>query len=548
MKPFLFLLLSLAVVLFPVPAQAEPSVVSTEVIGPFTGADAKLHPGNQAPLPIEYYGTDLGFSYEHDGKIHFLFGDTWATEAYAPIEASTGPRQDDGFGTVDLAAWSDPATITSDNIPLILLAQNPGSSEMSAQDPEHVMDLGKTPMAGFSNGQDEFAIFNVTKPWGCARDADCSSGLSCDTGLGYVGASFTQQDSLTLPCPDGVGICIANTLPETADKAVEASGFCSDTTSTIWDDTPAGRVQAVALQQRIGIRSKTDPRKYGDIQNWLTNKFVNMTARTVQSFTPGNGTGQDYHPAGKSGDARRVFLWGRPGFIGVSANGRTMGLYFAWVDLPHGPGFSWDVNYFTHTVDGVPQFSSDERDARPLDLDANQPGIQTAEQHDITHQMSVTWVSPLKKWVMFYGGGITVLPSPPFPDCGVLQLFTGSECKDVVVGDGAIRMRTADNPWGPWSPPQDVIAGGDPKVPGSGQYGVGGMLHHPACTGEGCAPHSQTAFYHPDEYGFFYSANIIEQWTHVVEGGAADGGVDLIWNASTWDPYRVVLLRTRINP
>jgi hypothetical protein len=68
------------------------------------------------------------------------------------------------------------------------------------------------------------------------------------------------------------------------------------------------------------------------------------------------------------------------------------------------------------------------------------------------------------------------------------------------------------------------------------------MLHHPACTVEGCAPHSQTAFYHPDEYGFFYSANIIEQWTRAV-----DGGVDLIWNASTWDPYRVVLLRTRIN-
>ena len=111
MKPFLFLLLGFAAVVFPVPARAEPSVVSTELIGPFTGADAKLHPGNQAPLPIEYYGTDLGFSYEHGGQIHFLFGDTWATEAYAPIEASTGPRQDDGFGTVDLAAWSDPATM-----------------------------------------------------------------------------------------------------------------------------------------------------------------------------------------------------------------------------------------------------------------------------------------------------------------------------------------------------------------------------------------------------------------------------------------------------
>jgi hypothetical protein len=301
-------------------------------------------------------------------------------------------------------------------------------------------------------------------------------------------------------------------------------------------------VQAVALQQRIGIRSATDPRKYGDIRHWLTNKFLNMTVRTVQSFIPENGTEQDYRTAVDSGDARRVLIWGRPGFIGVSANGRTMGLYFAYVDLPKGPGFSWDVNYFTHTEGGVPRFSRDERDAQPLDLDASNPGMQTAEQHDITHQMTVAWIEPLDKWVMFYGGGITALPSPALPDCGVLQLFTGSECKDVVIDNGAIRMRTADNPWGPWSAPQDVIAGGDPKVPGSGQYGPGGMLRHPACTAERCAPHSQTAFYHPDEYGFFYSANIIEEWAQVVEGG-----VDVIWNASTWDPYRVVLLRTRIH-
>jgi hypothetical protein len=104
-------------------------------------------------------------------------------------------------------------------------------------------------------------------------------------------------------------------------------------------------------------------------------------------------------------------------------------------------------------------------------------------------------------------------------------------------------MRTADQPWGPWSPPQVVIEGGDPNVAGSGQYGPGGVLHHPGCKEESCATHSQTPYYSPDEYGFFYSVNIIEQWTRAV-----DGGVDIYWNASTWDPYRVVLLRTRIEP
>ena len=109
------------------------------------------------------------------------------------------------------------------------------------------------------------------------------------------------------------------------------------------------------------------------------------------------------------------------------------------------------------------------------------------------------------------------------------------------MGNGAVRMRTADDPWGPWTPPQDVIAGGVPGDGPIGQYGPGGALRHAACTDPACAPHSDMFAYHADEYGFFYSANIIEQWIKPTATG-----VDMIWNASTWDPYRVILLRTHI--
>ncbi len=242
-------------------------------------------------------------------------------------------------------------------------------------------------------------------------------------------------------------------------------------------------------------------------------------------------------------DEQRVLLWGRPGFVGVQATGRSLGLYFAYVDLNKGPDFEWNINYYTGTEMGMPRYSQDEKDAMPLDLDSSSEGIQPVEHHDVVHQMSVEWIPQLNKWLMFYGGSVTTLPSVPLPDCGVLQLFANVECTQVDLGNGGIRMRTADNPWGPWSPPQDVIAGGDPDVPGSGQYGVDGMLNHPACNTEGCAPHTQTAYYHDNEYGFFYSANIIVPWTTT-----KDGSVEILWNASTWDPYRVVLLRTRIEP
>jgi hypothetical protein len=98
-----------------VPVAAEPTVSHTEVIGPFTGHDAPMHPENLEPEPILYYGTDLGFTYRHDEKIQFLFGDTWATEAYAPIEASTGSKFDDAFGTIDLADWPDSSRISPTN-------------------------------------------------------------------------------------------------------------------------------------------------------------------------------------------------------------------------------------------------------------------------------------------------------------------------------------------------------------------------------------------------------------------------------------------------
>jgi hypothetical protein len=67
------------------------------------------------------------------------------------------------------------------------------------------------------------------------------------------------------------------------------------------------------------------------------------------------------------------------------------------------------------------------------------------------------------------------------------------------------------------------------------------VLYHPTCSGEDCAPHSPIAGFHDTGYGWFYGANIIEPWITPT----ADG-VDVLWNASTWDPYRVVLLRTRI--
>lgn len=516
--------------------QAQPVVVSTEVLGPLTGAQATLHPSNVAPNRIDYDGTDLGFTYEHQGKLQFLFGDTTGKPSGEPIQASTKGKYDDAFGTIDLKQWNRPETFSKTSIPPIAIGQNPGSSETAAIDPGHALELFKTPVGGFSNGKREFGVFFTFKPQSCSKDGDCTSGARCDTGLGHIGRAPEDDEGLTFACVKG-------STP--ACQGEPARGLCLDPTSSMWANTALGRVGSVSVKQLIATRDLKVPKRYHVDHTWHTSKFMNPSVRTVQRFSApqtGKSFTPDYRPATTPGAESRVFVFGRPHFVGAKALGRTVSQYFAYVDLPASEGYAWKPRYFAGLdATGSPTFSDNETDAKPVDLDSSQPGVQAVDDIDLTNQVSIAWVEPLSKWVMFFGGGVITLPMKPnLEKCGLLELFVGPECKRVDVGSGAFHMRTADHPWGPWSPSQELIAPGDPAV-AKDQYGPGGMLRHRDCKDATCAPMDSAPERSPDEYGFFYSANIIEQWTR-----PAGDGVDIIWNASTWAPYRVILLRTHL--
>jgi len=545
----LALIPGLVLVFATLPAQAEPTATETTVIGPLTGAQAALHPDNIEPVPVAYMGTDLGWSYEHQGQLQFLFGDTAADNAETPIEASTGSTFDDSFGSIDLARWNQPESFTRDNMPLLKLGQNPGTSEVAAIDPGKPMELFKTPVGGFSNGSDEFGVFFTYKPMGCRNDGDCRNGASCDTGLGYYGPRYTDPAEITWACIEGSSeACIADTMQDDAGNPVAGSGFCVDRSSTVYSNTPLGRRAALSVELLIGRRDHQTPKRYHTEWVWQTSKFMNPAFRTVQAFEPPGsepeGFVPDLGPATAPGAHSKLFVWGRPHFVGVRAKGRYVGQYFAYLALPGDAAQEWQPMYFSGLDgNGQPRFSPREADAVPLDQDSTTPGVQPQNVYDIIDQTSVAWVPQLSRWIEFYGGGMIIRPLPPYlPTCGVLELFTGPECTLVEIGNGALRMRTAPQPWGPWTPPQDLIEAGDPTVP-TGQYGPGGMLYQPKCQGPTCAPHSTRPELAEVEYGWFYAANIIEQWTR-----ASGNGVDIIWNASTWDPYRVILLRTHIEP
>jgi hypothetical protein len=526
------------------PAASDKFTTETTILGPFTGFNATLHADNTRPAPIEYYGTDLGWSYSQDGEIHFLFGDTHKNDKGEGIT----PTHDDSFGTIELADWPDPSLIARGNVPPIRMGQVPGTTQVMPIDTGQPMEGLKTPTGGFSNGTREFGMFITGKPRACSVDADCPVGLTCDGELGYFGAPPDTLPGLTLPCAENWPGCSADTrAPGGGAAAAPGNGLCVDHGSSMYADSEFGRVVTTAMTLLVGIRDERDPGKYEDIRTWLTNRFLNTASRPVADFVPERGPGrrnQDYRNIPGTGGNQRVLLWGRPWFNGVNAKGQTAAMYFAYADMPVGAGFEWKVRYYTGSApDGRPLFGDNEQDATPVDLDSSQPGIQSKEIHDWVQHMSIVWIEQLGKWVMFYGGAISNAPKEAvgLPACGVGEVFARTECRNVVIGNGALRMRTADDPWGPWSPPQDLIVGGDPdRLPPTDQYGPGGVFYHPACTGEGCEKRSLQ--FPEDDYGWFYGANIIEEWAR-----PAGNGVDVIWNASTWDPYRVILMRTRIN-
>jgi hypothetical protein len=387
--------------------------------------------------------------------------------------------------------------------------------------------------SGWASGA--FAIFHRSVAMQCTSGA-CSDGLTCDTGLGTC---FPFSGESAVPCVLGTTRC--------ACVPLSGGGMCVDPTSSMYDaSTEDGRVLSVALRMEVGNAHPAIQEQYA-VSSWYTNKFMNATSRTVNDFSPlrANGTGNDYRPAdGDDNTANeKVFLFGRPNFAAVGTNGQQAKLYFAYVDMPSyssSGNFAWAPKYFTGLDGGgVPQFSTNQTLAVPL----QQGGLEdpTGEVNDIVGFMSVSWVgAPVNKWVMLYGGD-----QPPKG----LNYWLGPNWELAVRHpQGAIQARFASHPWGPWSAPEVVLTGGDPEAsPPGGQYGSGGVLFHPSCTTD-CAPGEPSLASHgdpdllKDEYGRLYSPNIVDAWTT-----ARTGGSDIYWTVSTWNPYQVVLMKTRIN-
>lgn len=474
----------------------------------------------QQPAGVKLYGTDLGWTFTHAGQLHILFGDSWRTSHSLCDVQTQGIDKNDDVQAVLPATYSGP-------VPAISVITQPNSSEFEPivvmRDGQSLdMSTNRTPLTAFSDGVRPIALLHSSNFLQCGVAGSCPAPLECTRDVGQCQPALLN---LTQPCDAG-----SNEGCYTGQRCTRLdTGYCVDPGS------PQPKLMnRTALEVELSVPEASAPTHYTSKLTWPTSKFYNMASRTIAKLAKDGGE-SDYGPG-----TNTLLLWGRPGFF--ASEGLSLPLYLLAHDLPiseaSGGKLAWKPSYFAGLDEaGKPKWSAQEAEAAPLSLDGKVSG-SSEETVAAANQQTIAWLpEPIEKWVMLYGGGGSVSGEAGAP--------------------GFIAIRFADHPWGPWSAAEVHLSEGAPNMPGT-PMGAGGLLYHPDCqdtreaqctrTDPSRPLHILTPFCLPPnpetDSGYFYAPNIIAEYT----AKNAQGGLDIYWNLSAWNPYRVHLYKSSIQP
>lgn len=481
-------------------------------------------------------------------------------------------------------------------------------NEEAARDGEPLETTAlKTPLSAFSDGEKMYAFFGRNEPAYCGTGGDCPKGLECSTdpafngrNLGVCAGERAPRPGLTPTwCRDAMD-CAPGLSCRLAEK-----GTCLET-EPFRVQTRRGPIappwykndprKAVAHPVYLAVRAEGDrPMDYVVRHRFVTQRFISLTARTVARFDPEDPAHDDYSPGHHT-----LFVWGRPWWVGFDG---TQSLPFLFhVPLEELARGVFRPRYFGgYGPSGRPLWVDNEGDAQPVygaegTLDEKDERILWREpEFDYVNAMSVLWLAPLGRWLMAYGGD---LPAALVKDARTRSVI---EPTYVQRSPGAIHFRVAKAPWGRphggrpreegWSSFEPLLTrrdaapymacgeGGESVMPGCLRDATAARPEPNARTPNASTPAAASGNAEPrgrestlapkciagdvglslqegrsmsgNAIGRLYAPNFIEEWTEDVTakvGGLAPGerAVEIYFNASTWNPYQVVLFKAQV--
>jgi hypothetical protein len=510
----------------PQPDAATPSTMPASPTEWVLSAPRKvgLLVGREAKYPqagLQVFGSDIGYTFEHSGKVLMLFGDTYA-RADSPCDTST-PHNDDMLATLPLQyrpGLPEFNAFTEPNAPTEFR-----KLQLIRDGESIVLDAFKVPVTGFSDGTHAYAMFQTQAPVRCDNGATCP---------GQAGVMCVQGVTTCKPAPVTAPVTceLLSVLCTGKDCKIDA---CVDTRSATYDGTARGNAASVLSTVDIARQRTPDDTTFDSVVAWKTNMFSHPAARTVTKFT-GMRAGSDYsHGYGS------LLIWGRAGM--AAEQGREARLYFATQSLPFQDASDFKPQYYAgfDTQSGEPRWSDDPGKAEPLALDG-QPGGSPHEELAFVGTTNVSWLgAPVNRWILMYGGDVAdfMLADPQ-----------GTRSRP---NAGSIVVRFAEHPWGPWTVGVPHLSPGSPTEVGT-PYGPGGIMFHPSCKDAPNAPCARADAYSLNllgmciasstDQGRLYAANTIDSYTRKNDRG----GLDISWTVATWSPYTVVAFESSLIP
>jgi hypothetical protein len=391
-----------------------------------TDRELKQPTASQTTSRYGLVSTDLGYSFEHNGKLFFLFGDSFASPTFngRPNSFQDPPRNPDDNDAIGFTSDTslNPCVKLDFVTDSIGAYQNPVVLDEQGQPAITLRDF-EVPVAGISDGGKMYVIF-VTDH--------------------FVYPTGPNKGSVTFGTRSVVG--------ESNDNAQ-------------------------TFRYRYDFSKGPDAR------------FLNVAI----------ARGNDGY----------LYFWGTQGGMLY----RKSPVFLA--RKPLGSMNSLNGIEYLQAVqpDGTPVFGSSESQAMPLFHDYEPDAAGSPQVADCMGELGVDWNSFVKRWVMLYN----CLNNTPANPRGVY-------------------MRTAQQPWGPWSPPQTIF---NPLTDG----GYCAFIHR-AVTTQNPTPCDQVS--DPGrlkESGGEYGPYFLSRFT---TGSAAKGTSTFYFTLSTWNPYGQVIMKSSI--